>query len=160
MLEVMMPACIARYSSIGRISLAVISLSATALALDLPSLSDVNDANRCGQLSLAVCTEAVGVHISESEWERLFPQSGEPASMAEIAAIAQLVGLKTRAIAWRDAPTPFLPGTAPAVIPIITRDGRRHFVAIIESTGSHVCIIDFPSHPRWVSVSDLRTKWR
>lgn len=115
--------------------------------------------NRCGAYSLQVCAMSLDINIDESELGRILPSKGDEASLAELRAAAQQFKLDVLAARWDDAPPPFDVGYAAAILPIVSHDGRRHFIACLESRDGQLLCADFPSDPGWVAASRLRERY-
>lgn len=128
---------------------------------DVPAepTSDLVSLNRCGPLSLHVCAAAVDKAMSATELERLFPANGQEANANELERGARELGLHVLPLRWDGAPPSF--SQAPAIIPIVNREQRRHFVVMLESRTDYALIVDSPWHPAWIPLKQLRDdlKW-
>ena len=98
--------------------------------------------------------ERLGVVASPEELANEMPNSGDYASLDEVAEAARGRHLATIAIRWTNE----IPAAAPpAIIPIVVSGDRLHFVAALESRGSQVMVRDGRSEA-WVFTSELRRR--
>lgn len=114
--------------------------------------------NRCGPHALFLCAAATGRPITGEQLEVALPSTGKESSLEELRLAAEELGFAAEGVRWRSRMPAFQPGRTAAIIPVANGDGRRHFVAVVESRGRDVRIIDFPNPPRWVVESDLRAR--
>ena len=115
--------------------------------------------SRCGLYSLQVCGDALGVNRSTRDWGALLPHSGQNVSLVELQNAAQTAGLYSIAVDWNGEPACFKWGDAAGIIPVVNPAGQLHFLAIVESRGDDLLIVDFPRNPTWASAADLRERY-
>ncbi len=129
----------------------------SAVNLVAPAADIAESGNRCGPYSLLLCLASLGEPIDQGRFDELLPDDGRKSSLIELRNAAERLGFSAHGVRWeRDIPD--LPhGKAAAVIPVIWRDGRRHFIAVTESQGERFRIVDFPNPPRWIAVEVLRS---
>lgn len=127
---------------------------------DVRSASGSNLKNQCGPLALHQCLTSTGVSADYSDVTAVLPPTGEQYSMAGLTRACDELGAAWAAVHWDEKLPVFESGSTPAVIPIALKDGRAHFLAILESRGERVLVADFPHPPAWVDVDDLRAEWK
>lgn len=115
-----------------------------------------DDDNRCGPYALFVCAAAAGCEISHEELDRVLPDTGRQTSLEDLRLAAGKLGFYAAGTRWPDRSPPFGPGEAAAVIPVVAADGRRHFLAVVESRGDQLRVVDLPNSPAWVFDAVLR----
>ncbi|MGC1274921.1 MAG: DUF1559 domain-containing protein [Planctomycetaceae bacterium] len=111
---------------------------------------------RCGPHALFVCAAAVDREISFEELESALPIDQRQSSLEDLRQAAGKLGLASGGASWSTELPTFRRGEAAAIIPIVARDGRRHFLAIIQSSGEQLLTVDFPAPPRWHLAAQLR----
>lgn len=126
--------------------------------LSLAATSVLADDVRCGPRCLLVASRASGRDISLAEIDQLLPDFERHVSISELETAARELGLATLAVRWNEQ-LPSLAGSA-AILPIGDRDGRRHFVVVLQSDGEHVLLLDFPGQAGWLRTSDLMSRWK
>lgn len=112
--------------------------------------------NRCGPHALYLCAAAVGREVGYDQLEQVLPDDGRESSLEDLRRAAAQFGLAVEGVRWPVSPPLFRPGEAAAVIPVAATDGRRHFLAVIESRGDQLRVVDFPNPPFWVFTALLR----
>ena len=134
------------------------SLHAFFVVLSVVTQSDfgANSVNRCGAHSLFICAASINRALPYSQLQVILPETGRECSLEELRLAAQECGLRARGVQWTSTMKPFARGEAAAILPIVAKDGRRHFVSLIESRGDQLCIIDFPGPARWTFDAELR----
>lgn len=114
----------------------------------------LGDQRLCGATSLAACLDRLGLSASPKEISDNMPNTGDYASLKELAEAATRFGVTTRAIRWTDE----IPAAAPpAIIAIAVPGDRQHFIAALESRGAQVLVRDGP-HEAWVFTRELRRR--
>jgi prepilin-type N-terminal cleavage/methylation domain-containing protein len=133
---------------------AILLLSACATML--ASQPDLLLQKSCGPLALSICAGAVGQHLSLDEISTGASDGETEASLLQLKHAAERTGLTTLAVKWT-GDVPHIPaGKAPAVLPVALPTGNRHFIALLESTGDALLIVDFPGTPVWATAAGLR----
>jgi prepilin-type N-terminal cleavage/methylation domain-containing protein len=112
--------------------------------------------NRCGPNALAICSAALQHPISETKLLRLIPPSDAEATLMDLQSAAQAVGLSARGVHWRSELPELRFGETPAILPIVARNGRPHFIALLAHIHGRVCLLDDPRPPAWITVDKLR----
>lgn len=120
-----------------------------------PSSDAETAGNRCGPYALFACFAATGIEADFDAVDGAFPDRSRPASLADIKLAAARFGLRAEGVRWRAAPPVFDGGVA-AIIPVDGPNGRRHFIALIQSRGDRVLVVNYPASPAWVPVTRLR----
>ena len=121
--------------------------------------SPEQELNRCGPYSLQVCLWQFDGESLAARVDEILPPTGRETSLAELKAAAESLGMAAEAIRWRDQPPALSRRDAPAVIPVIYPEGRRHFVALLECCNGQALCLDFPHRPGWVTFQELRDRW-
>lgn len=114
------------------------------------------DSIRCGMYSLYLCAALAGKEVPLDDIRRTLPAVGEDDSLDELRTAAEKIGLTTRAAEWPGAAPLFRKGEAAAILPVVATNGRRHFVAAVESRGDQLLVVDFPAPARWMFAEQLR----
>jgi len=111
--------------------------------------------NCCGPFALQVSALALGLDVSTERILALVPVVEDGCSLDDLDRAARELGLRTMPLRWQGE----LPRSlrAPAVIPIVTRRGTRHFVAMLARDGDRVLIVDAPQRPAWITIESLRS---
>ncbi|MBA3312342.1 MAG: DUF1559 domain-containing protein [Planctomycetaceae bacterium] len=112
--------------------------------------------NRCGPHALFLCAAAIGRGVTFERLEAVLPDNAKESSLEDLRSAAARLGLAAKGARWPHRTPFFTRGDTAAVIPVSTRDGRRHFLAVIESRAGQFLVIDFPRSPEWRSESNLR----
>lgn len=114
---------------------------------------------RCGAYALQLCVEGLGVPNGAARIEELLGGKNPPYSLADIKEAARALGLKPVALRWNTAPTLIDFHEAPAILPIVLPNGRRHFIVVFGfRKEGNLLVADFPHAPRWTTVSVLRER--
>lgn len=122
------------------------------------STGDLRD--RCATNSLAICLRILEVAppaIRNTENARL---NGAATSLKDCADLAHQNGLFTAGFRWHALTPEFNLHGAPAIVPIVLLDGRRHFIAAVAVKSGELLIADYPHDLKWVSFRELRTRWK
>ena len=98
---------------------------------------------------------AVGRDVTQAEVEKVFPANGEEASLAELQHVAHQFGLETLAVRWDDELPAF--HDAPAIIAVMNKQQKLHFVAVLRCESRYALLLDVPRRPFWIPVAALRT---
>jgi ABC-type bacteriocin/lantibiotic exporter with double-glycine peptidase domain len=113
---------------------------------------------RCGPLALQVAAATAGRPTKLSEIDGVLGSDDVVTSLAQLQSAAQRLGLATAAMRWSaDLP---VSTDAPAVIPIVKRNGAGHFITAVARREDQVLVVDVPFPPLWMELSKLRTTYR
>ena len=113
---------------------------------------------RCGMYSLYLCAAATGEQTSLDDIRELLPPDREEDSLDDLRIAAEKLGLSACGVRWSDTVPTFRRGEAAAILPVVTPDGRRHFVPAVASRGGQLLVVDFPANAGWVFGSRLRER--
>ncbi len=117
--------------------------------------------NCCGPYTLQLCLESLSCSDAARQVADILPCTDQQVSLADIKRCATRLGLYAIAIQWTEKIPELRLGEAPAVLPIVLGNGRRHFVAALRvSPHRELLIVDFPGSPQWVPEEALRTAYR
>ncbi len=120
----------------------------------------VSGENQCGPFALHLCCHALAAGRAYSELQEVLPPTGEEYSLAELSMACTDLGLQSRGMRWTAGIPAFKPWTSAAIIPIAIPSGRFHYVVMLASTGDQVLVGDIPGQPVWISVTELRERWK
>lgn len=117
---------------------------------------DLASLNNCGPIALQVCAVVTGRDLTTADVDRFVATKADGCSLRDLENAARNLGLQSVAVRWKDqCPAD---GAAPAIIPIVNRKGKRHFVAIAGWQDGKALVVDVPHAPVWVDVAKLREK--
>ncbi|HEX5472561.1 MAG TPA: cysteine peptidase family C39 domain-containing protein [Lacipirellulaceae bacterium] len=111
---------------------------------------------RCGPLAFQVCCALGGKPVSVDDVNRIVSVDSEGCTLGDLDRAARDLGFYTSSVCWSSAIPPA--NSPPAIVPVITAAGRRHFIAMLARRGDRLLLVDVPYPPRWVSASDLRLR--
>lgn len=111
---------------------------------------------RCGPLALQVCCAFVGRPIKAVDLDQYLSGDPEGSTLGELDVAARQLGFSTVAVRW-SARIPL--GLAPALLPIVNAQNRRHFIAMLACRGDEVLIADVPFAPTWLKTSELSSRF-
>lgn len=113
---------------------------------------------KCGIYSLQVSIDAIyGESRSRSVLDEPLSEQVDH-SLQDLHDAARELGLTVFPVRWKSVPDiPY--GEAPAILPVVNREGRRHFVAALAAQDSQLLICDFPHKPAWIPESALRNRF-
>lgn len=95
-----------------------------------PLEAEVVTPGRCGVYALQVCLDAIHQDVSPLNVDDRFPQESVDHSLQELHDAARELGMTVFSVRWKSVPDiPY--GEAPAILPVVNRKGRRHFVAAL-----------------------------
>jgi prepilin-type N-terminal cleavage/methylation domain-containing protein len=114
---------------------------------------------RYGPYALQLCIEAIGERNQADRIDELLSDDGTRCSLGDLQSAASELGCVPVAVRWEESRVAMEAGRAPAILPIVVRDGRRHFIAALAfSTDGRILVADFPRHPQWIPEETLRTR--
>ena len=119
------------------------------------SSRDVASLNDCGPIALQVCAIVSGRDISTTDVDRVIAVKGDGCSLLDLENATSALGIPSVAVRWTHRHP--ADGAAPAVIPIVNKKGKKHFVAVAGWQQGKALVVDVPSGPVWVDIAKLRT---
>lgn len=113
---------------------------------------------RCGPLAVQAAAITAGRPTTLSEIDAAIANGDPATSLAELGAAARHLGLATAAL--RSSGEFLVTPDAPAIIPIVKRNGEPHFITAVARRGDQVLVLDVPFEPLWIELSDLRETYK
>jgi prepilin-type N-terminal cleavage/methylation domain-containing protein/prepilin-type processing-associated H-X9-DG protein len=117
----------------------------------------VNNSHACGSIAIEVVLSLLGVEGELSE--RISECPASPLTFKDLLAQVEHYDCVAVGISSPDEPPPFRAGTAGGVISLVLPTGDKHYVAVLESRGSQMQILDFPEPPVWVMAASLKERF-
>jgi ABC-type bacteriocin/lantibiotic exporter with double-glycine peptidase domain len=136
----------------------VIGSVVLAATLDQSRAGEVasRDLARCGPLALQVCSAMCGRPLNPEDVDSRIALGADGCTLLDLSKAAESLGLRTMVVRWSGSlPTRI---GAPAVIPVVNRNNRRHFVVLAGSRDGEALIVDAPSMPAWMTIARLQTE--
>lgn len=116
------------------------------------------DAARCGPLALQVCASMCGRPLDPADVDSHVAINTDGCSMQDLSAAAELLGLRCLAVRWR--PGELEANVPAAIIPVVNRGRRLHFVSLAGFRDGRCLIADLPYGLRWFTEDQLRGELR
>jgi prepilin-type N-terminal cleavage/methylation domain-containing protein len=141
-------------------AIVIVAVASLIESTKTPELSGVTIySERCGLLSLAACGDSLGLQVPLEEWAARLPDSGRNCTLADLERAARDGGLCTTGARWDAELWRFRLGESAAILPVVGTGERGHFVAVVESRGDQLLVVDFPGPSRWMFAPDLRERF-
>lgn len=103
----------------------------------------------CGLYSLYIASSALEGDASLVRMKEVLLPNGGDNSLDELRVAAKKLGFAADGFRWNTSVPSYRHGEMAAILPVINREGRRHFVTAVESRDGRFLVVDFPESPRW-----------
>lgn len=124
---------------------------------DLPDM--FGGVNECGRYALELALRSLQSDGRPAEADLPTAFAHEETSLADLMAEAARRGFAVKALKWSAVPPTFAMGRMAIILPVVNRDGRRHFVTALACSQEYLLIADFPQQPIWLPVHSVREHW-
>ena len=111
----------------------------------------------CGVIAVQVVLSTLGVEAALSGG--IDEYLARPLTLKDLRDQVVSHGCVAIGISSRDRIPRFGSGTTGGVISLVLPTGEKHFVAVLESRGTQMRILDFPNPPAWVMGATLRERF-
>jgi ABC-type bacteriocin/lantibiotic exporter with double-glycine peptidase domain len=118
-----------------------------------------NNNQRCGALALTVCLLTLRREHTVSKVDEFCGKKGASTSLLDCADAAKRLQLESEPYRWRKMPESLDLSQTPAILPIVLKNGRSHFVAAVGRHRNQLLTIDYPYPPTWIDCDTLRQDW-
>lgn len=115
--------------------------------------------NLCGVRALSVCMAMMGDIHDEERLDSLAGRHGEETSLNNLQGAAEALGFRVVGVDWEESHTDVDLNVCPAIVRIVRRDQKHHFVSLVSGNHDRVQVVDYPNAPAWVSWAILRDEW-
>ena len=133
-----------------------LTVGGTAAGADRPGpeLTPI-DPDRCGPLALRVCAARLGTPADDAAVSAWIDHPRVRTNLAELRDAATGLGFATAAVRWEAGREPG-ESSVPAILPVLSRRGEPHFVAIAGAAGGRMLVVDVPHPAVWITAEQLR----
>jgi len=111
---------------------------------------------RCGPLALQVCSEICGRPLSPERLDSTIAAEPDGCALLDLARAAESLRLCSLTVRWSVDPPSGI--SAPAIIPVVNRSQKLHFIVLAGCRDGQALIVDPPADPAWMSTARLRSE--